>query len=165
MAATRYLLDANVFIAAARQYYGFDLAPKFWSCLEEHAKTGRVGSIDRVLEELLRGKDDLADWAKGTFANAFASTDAPDVITTFGQIMNWAQSQSQFMEAAKTEFAGCADGWLVAYAKVHGLVVVTHEAFSAEIRREVKIPNVCKAFGVEYVDTWAMLRGLGARLG
>ena len=91
MTETRYLLDANVFITAARHYYAFDLAPKFWKCLEEHAKTGRVQSIDRVKEELLRGKDDLADWAKSAFAGAFAATTHPDVLAAFGLIMAWAQ--------------------------------------------------------------------------
>jgi predicted nucleic acid-binding protein len=165
MPDTRYLLDANVFITAARQYYPFDFAPGFWKCLEEHAKTERVQSIDRVKDELLRGKDDLADWAKGAFAGAFASTSHPDVLAIFAQIMTWAQSQSQFMDAAKAQFAGCADGWLVAYARVHGLVVVTHETYSADARNKIKIPNVCRAFSVEHVDTWAMLRGLGAKLG
>jgi hypothetical protein len=165
MADTRYLLDANIFITAARQYYAFDLAPKFWKCLEENAKAGRVQSIDRVKGELLKGNDDLADWAKGAFADAFATTDDPAVITVYSQIMAWAQAQAQFMEAAKAEFARCADGWLVAYAKAHALIVVTHETFSAEARKRVLIPNICKAFGVEYLDTWAMLRGLGAKLG
>ena len=165
MAQARYLLDANVFISAARQYYAFDFAPKFWKCLQEHALTGRIASIDRVREELLKGQDDLADWVKNSFAEGFAATNHSGVISTFKQIMGWAQSQNQFMDAAKAEFAGCADGWLVAYAKVHGWVVVTHEAYSAEVRRRVLIPNVCKAFDVEYVDTWVMLRGLGAKLG
>ena len=26
----RHLLDANVFIEAAKRYYAFDLAPSFW---------------------------------------------------------------------------------------------------------------------------------------
>jgi len=28
-----YVLDANVFIEAARRYYAFDIAPKFWDTL------------------------------------------------------------------------------------------------------------------------------------
>jgi len=124
MHETRFLLDANVFIAAARQYYGFDLVPSFWRSLEDHARTGRIGSIDRVKDELLRGKDDLAEWAQGAFA-----------------------------------------GWLVAYAKVYGLTVVTHETYAPDARKKVPIPNICRAFAVTYVDTWAMLRALGAKLG
>lgn len=50
-----YVLDANVFIQAARRYYAFDLAPAFWRALVDHASEGRVQSIDRVLRELERG--------------------------------------------------------------------------------------------------------------
>ncbi len=163
-AMERFLLDANVFINAARDYYPFDLVPGFWACLQEHAATKRLQSIDRVRDELLRCKDDLADWAKSTFAGAFESTADPDVLATFAQIMTWVESQNQFMDAAKGQFADCADGWIVSYAKVNGLTVVTHEVYSREIRRKVPIPNVCRAFNVRYINTWAMLRALGVRL-
>jgi hypothetical protein len=165
MAEKRFLLDSNIFIAAARQYYPFDFAPGFWKCLEASAGTGRIRSIDRVKDELLLGKDDLADWARNVFDNAFEPTSDPEVLKTFGEIMAWVQAQNQFMDAAKAEFAACADGWLVAFAKKKGFVVVTHERFSVDARKRVLIPNVCKAFDVEYVDTWEMLRTLGAKLG
>jgi len=58
-----------------------------------------------------------------------------------------------------------ADGWLVAYAKVKGCVVVTHELPSPDVRRKVPIPNVCRAFNVQFVDTFEMLRTLGVRFG
>lgn len=160
-----YVLDANVFIEAASRYYGFDLVPRFWQALVEHAATGRVRSIDRVRQELLRGNDDLAEWARGEFQNWFASTDQDDVVEVYRQIMTWVQQQSQFLPGAKADFARGADGWLVAYAKTHGYVVVTHERFNAEKKRKVPIPNVCTAFGVSTVDTFAMLRALGVRIG
>jgi len=47
-----YVLDANVFIEAAQRYYAFDLAPGFWQALLDHAKDGRIQSIDRVSVEL-----------------------------------------------------------------------------------------------------------------
>jgi predicted nucleic acid-binding protein len=165
MTQANYVLDANVFIEAARRYYAFDLVPRFWECLKEQADTGRIQSIDRVKDELARGKDQLADWASKDFVDAFASTNEPEVITAFGEIMVWVQSQEQFTDAAKAQCAQCADGWLVAYARVHGLTVVTHEVFSAGAKNRVKIPNICSAFEVLPVDTFAMLRGLGARLG
>jgi hypothetical protein len=50
---------------------------------------------------------------------------------------------------------------VVAYAKTNGFVVVTHEEYRPDARNNVPIPNVCKQFGVAYVDTFAMLRDLG----
>jgi hypothetical protein len=77
--------------------------------------------------------------------------------------MSWVQAQNRFSDAAKAEFASGADGWLVAYAKVKGRIVVTHELPNNDARRKVPIPNVCVAFGVNYRDTFAMLRELGVR--
>jgi hypothetical protein len=160
-----FVLDANVFIEAARRYYAFDLAPGFWESLMRHAAEGTIRSIDRIKHELERGQDDLANWARTDFSHAFASTNEVGVIESFGQIMIWVHAQGQFSDAAKAEFADAADGWLVAYAKVNGCTVVTHEALAPDARRRVPIPNVCYAFDVPFLDTFEMLRGLGIRLG
>jgi len=77
--------------------------------------------------------------------------------------MRWVQAQDQFLDAAKTNFATVADGWLVAYAKAREYIVVTHELPAADARKKVPIPNVCEALGVSYVDTFTMLRELGVR--
>lgn len=158
-----YVLDANVFIEAARRYYAFDLVPGFWQSLQDHAENGDILSIDRVSDELEKGKDALADWAKSHFHTAFASTDDPDVTQAYAEIMNWVSNQAPFSDAAKADFAQGADGWLIAYAKVYGHTVVTHEELAPDVKRKVPIPNVCKAFSVRYVNTFAMLRSLGVR--
>jgi hypothetical protein len=158
-----FVLDANVFIEAAQRYYAFDLAPRFWESLIHHAKNDRIRSIDRVQTELERGNDDLAAWAKADFDNWFVSTDEPDVAESYGNIMAWVEAQVQFSDAAKADFAGGADGWLLAYCKVKGCIVVTHEAPAPDAKRKVPIPNVCQAFEVQFVDTFEMLRTLGVR--
>jgi len=169
---TVFVLDANVFIEAKNHYYAFDLAPKFWESLVRLAEEGRVESIDRIKQELLRGKgkpkegeppEELAAWAEEDFAKAFVSTDEDDVIKCYGDIMNWVSGQTQFFDAAKAHFAGGADAWLVAYARAKDRVVVTHEKAKPEARASVPIPNVCKAFDVPFVDTFQMLRTLGVR--
>ncbi|TFH49152.1 MAG: DUF4411 family protein [Methanothrix sp.] len=166
MTASRiYVLDANVFIEAARRYYAFDIAPPFWQMLIDHANNGLVLSIDRVKVELERGKDELAEWASGSFHEHFASTEEEDVIAAYRKIMVWSQGQAQFTPGAKAEFARVADGWLVAYALAKVCIVVTHEQFNLEAKARIKIPNVCQAFGVQYVDTFQMMRELGVRLG
>ena len=67
------------------------------------------------------------------------------------------------MDAAKEKFAKDVDGWLVAYAKVEGLTLVTHEASAPNAQNRVPIPNVCKIADVPCVDTFQMLRALGVR--
>ena len=78
-------------------------------------------------------------------------------------IMTWIQAQPQFLLAAKSAFAAGADGWLVAYAKVQGFVIATDEVPNPNVRRRIPIPNVCDAFGVDYIDTFDLMRALGAR--
>lgn len=167
IAPRTYVLDSNVFIESARRYYAFDIAPAFWQALIEHAENGRLQSIDRVKAEIDRGKDELKGWANGQFHQWFVSSDQPDVIEAYRQIITWAYGQGQFTDAAKAEFAReeNADAWVVAYARAKGRVVVTDERFDPSIRSRIKIPNVCQAFGVQCVDTFQMLRELGVRLG
>jgi len=160
MGNAKYALDANVFIDAARRYYAFDLAPGFWSGLVAHARTGEIRSIDRVRQELDQGKDDLAAWVDRYVGGAFASTDDEKIVQVYSDIMNWIQQQGQFTAEAKAEGANSADCWLVAYAKVEGCVVVTHEAPSPLARRTVKIPDLCRQFAVPYTSLFEMLRNL-----
>jgi hypothetical protein len=156
-----YVLDANVFIEAHRRYYTFDICPGYWAALLTHHKSGRIGSIERVGDELLGQGDALAQWAQALPRSFFAVTGDPSVAGEFGGIMTWVYAQTQYFDPAKAAFAAGADGWLVAYARVHGLTVVTQEGSSPAVRNRVPIPNVCVAFGVHWINTFAMLRALG----
>lgn len=166
MPDVKYALDANVFIESANRYYAFDLVPAFWDSLISHASGGQVRSIDRVQGECSRMKNELANWVGNDFSNAFDSTDEPEIVQKFGEIMNWVNNQDQFNDAAKADFASGADGWLMAFAIVKDYVVVTHEVYSRYAKARVPIPNVCKAFDdKKCIDTFAMLRELGVQFG
>jgi len=165
--AVVYVLDADALIQAARHYYAFDIAPGFWQALLHHAQAGELISIDRVKDELDRGNDYLKAWANGTFSQWFASTDKDTtVLDAYKRIMEWANSQQQFTDPAKAEFAATdnADAWVVAYALVNGCVVVTMEQVALDVRVRIPIPNVCRAFNVRYINTFQMLRELEVRL-
>lgn len=162
--SNRYLLDANPFIEAKNRYYGFDICPGFWSSLVIQHEAKRIFSIDRVADELKEQDDEVKQWienqAPPTF---FKKSEDQAVIHKFQQMVNWVYSQPQFFEAAKVEFASVADGWLLAYASVNGLVVVTHEELAPKAQRKVPIPNVCIEFEIPYVNTFEMLRDLGEK--
>ena len=110
-------------------------------------------------------KRELSDWVKRVDRSFFDGTADRRVIAAYGELIQWVQGHSQFTRAAKSDFAQIdnADPWLIAYAHAHDCVVVTHEVFEPEVRRKVKIPNVCQQFGVPTVNTFAMLRELGIR--
>lgn len=160
----RYILDANAFIEAKDRYYSFDICPGFWTSLVSQHNAKRVFSIDRIRDELAEQDDEIKDWiddrASETF---FKKTEDQAVVDLFQEMVNWVYSEDQFTDAAKTEFASVADGWLMAYASVNDQIVVTHEEYAPEVKRKVPIPNVCVEFDIEYVNTFEMLHALGEK--
>ena len=128
----RYLLDANVFINAQQRYYSLEICPGFWHALLRQHEQKRVCSIDKIKTELDVRKDPLTRWVKERApATFFKGTADKKVLDAFRDMVKWVQSEQQFTVAAKSKFASVADGWLVAYAKANGLVVVTHEEYAS----------------------------------
>ena len=163
-----YLIDSDVLITAKNRYYGFDICPGFWDALLRHHEQGALFSLDRVRQELLAGRDEdeLVQWASQvTPADFYLSTHEANVANSFTEVMLWAQQNPQFYDAAKAKFATGADGWLVAYARVHGHTIVTNEQPRPQARNEIKLPDACVQFGVEFQDTFAMLKALRVQFG
>jgi hypothetical protein len=159
-----YVLDANVLVDAHRRWYAFAFHPGFWDFLLSMHAQGRVVSIDRVKQEILAG-DELEQWVAAKAPKTlFGSTATQEVVGNFAAMMQWVHGHEQFKPEAKVEFASVADGWLPAYALAHPHhVVVTHEELSPDAKKRVPLPNVCKHFGVPWIDTFAMLRELKPR--
>lgn len=158
-----YLVDSDVLITAKNQYYAFDLCPGFWESLLAHNKSVNIHSLDRNRQELLQGRDDdeLVKWIHDTVpADFFLSCAHEEVSSVYTEIMLWAQRNSQYYDSAKAQFATGADGWLVAYAKIHNCTVVTLEEPRPESRNQIKLPDVCIQFGVAFRDVFSMLRSL-----
>ncbi len=158
--AVKYILDANIFMEAKNRYYAFNLCPGFWDSLLHHNSMGNLESIDRVRKELLEGKDNLATWSKKS-PDLFASTDSKFVLADYGAIIQWAQSQERFNDAAKSEFASGVDAWVIAYAKANNAIVATQEVSAPKSRKDVKIPDVCNHFNIKCTNTFDMLQKLG----
>ncbi len=153
-----YLLDANVFIEAANRYYATDICPGFWAWIEREAVAGSVLSIQRVRDELV--DDTLASWAAKQPPSFFAGVDA-SILPHLATLASWVPQQ-RYRVAAIEEFLDSADYYLIASAMAGGHVIVTHEKPS-DGQKRVKIPEPCIAHGVEYINTFTMLRRLGAR--
>ncbi|MCB4745716.1 MAG: DUF4411 family protein [Sulfurovum sp.] len=159
-----YILDTNVFIQAKNFYYGFDIVPAFWDWLDEKFEDDEIVSIKPVYDELVAGKDDLAEWAKDRKDSGwFIDVDDIETQMKFAEISRWTVA-SDFKGPAKTEFLCVADSLLVAKAMERGATIVTHESlYDPNIKKKIKIPNVCEKFGVQYKSTFELMRILGAR--
>ncbi|MBC8524809.1 MAG: DUF4411 family protein [Chlorobium phaeobacteroides] len=162
-----FLLDSNVLMTAARHYYAFDIAPGFWSALDRKAGDGELRSIDRVYAEINRGNDELVSWVNHIFADYFFTTETPEVIQKYTEIIFWSQKQDGYSSAVKQDFARYdhADPWLVAYAFVNECAVVTLESANQATKKKIPIPIICDAFDVPWTNTFDMLRRKQIRLG
>ena len=166
MSARPYIIDSDVFITAKNLYYAFELCPGFWDSLIHNYGAGNAYSIDRIRNELLAGREteDLVQWVKTKLpADFFFRTDDSDVTSAYAEVMLWVQRNPQYFDQAKAKFATEADGWLVAYAMVHNVTVVTNEQPRPEAKNRILLPDVCTQFKVTYKDTFFMLRDLAVR--
>ncbi len=162
-----YILDSDVFITAKNTYYAFDFCPGFWSAVLHEHHRGHVFSVSRVRSELMSGTktEDLVEWVGGEVPPSFfLDVDTEPVMAAYSEIMFWAQRHTRYSDGAKAKFATGADGWLVAYARVHGVIVVTNEQPAPDSIKEIKLPDVCTQFKVPTKNTFAMLRSLAVKL-
>ena len=99
----RYVLDTSLFIQAKRSYYAFDIVRSFWQHLVKSANEGIITSIDKVYDEIERGKDDLHVWVQQNLPlQFFRDTDnSPDVLKNYQQLIGWSSSNTQFTSNAK----------------------------------------------------------------
>lgn len=156
-----YLVDANVLIEAKNRYYAFDIAPGFWAWLDQAHAQHLACSIEAVRQELLAGADELSQWARAR-PDFFRPMDA-QTVAQFSDLTTWAQSR-QYQQSALNAFTGNdADYLLIAHARAHGHTVVTHEIPQPNSKKRVLIPDACTAMGVEYANTFTMLRKTKAR--
>lgn len=157
-----YLLDSNVFIQAKNQYYSFETFPVFWDWLDVEENQGHIAFIQLICDELLKGNDRLAEWARERKNSGwFLPNTDTELQEFFPQIAEWVMKQP-FRHTAKLKFLDEADPWLIAKAKVIGATVVTLEAYKPDTKRKVEIPNVCRAFDIPYITTFELLRQRGA---
>ncbi len=157
-----YLLDANTYIQAKNEYYQMPFCPAYWDWLDRQFADGNLASVGPVYDELKEFGDELSDWVK---ARQIHFLDVSDESTQdrFAQIAGHVAEIADLKPGALEEFLRGADPWLIAKAREIGAVVVTHEVLVPDTSKKIKIPNVCKAFDVDYVNTFQLLQDLRAR--
>jgi hypothetical protein len=93
---------------------------------DELDSVASAGQSHNVVSVAVRIRERLgldADWTDKAVRDGFAAA------------MKWVQAERQFDPDAKAQFASAADGWVIAYAKVNGLMVVTHEEYAPDVKR------------------------------
>ena len=156
-----FLLDANIFIQAKNESYGFDIAPGFWDALDDEAAAGTIVSPMEVYAEITEGDDLLAEWAKerkdsGLFIEPDAKTQK-----AFRAIADYVNDT--YLTSHAELFLSKADPWVVAHGKAGRYTVVTHETIRKR-KGKVKLPKICDHFHVVVASPYEMMKALKVSL-
>jgi hypothetical protein len=164
----KYIIDTSSFTQAHRTYYSFKIAPTFWKFLDEQFKGKTVTSIDKVYEEIKKGKDKLFEWIclDGIRSNIVDTKNEPGIMQHYGNLMQWATEIDRLKQNARDEFANFenADPWIVCCAMHHELIVVSQETSSPFAKNRIFIPDVCHAFSIQHINTFEFLEEVGFKM-
>lgn len=172
-----YIFDSSSFITPYRNYYAMDIVPSFWGKLENLIKDGKIGTIDKVKNEIEKGDDDLKKWFKEHFQKAvsFQRKNNTDNLFKFGQnnkemenyrkIIQWVD-KADFKPTAKNDFKDHkkADAYLIAFCKTYELPLVTEESYNKNQKKKVPIPVVCEEFKVKWMNIHDFMREVGIKI-
>lgn len=156
----RYCLDSNVLIQAKNGPYGFDIVPAFWNWLDQQVSNQTIFSSIMVYNELSEGNDDLAVWVKNRQDTGFFVEPDKNGQAIFHEIADYVRKT--YPPHNVQDFLDGADPWVISQAKIEKAFVVTHETIVSDNSNKIKIPNICKQFKVDYMNTYQMMRNLKA---
>jgi predicted nucleic acid-binding protein len=153
-----YCLDTNVFIEAWNKYYPKDFFGDYWRKLDELAQAGEIFATEEVKREINKIDDTLTKWLSER--DYFFRKIDDRVQNCIHRI--FADSKHQRL-VDSTKQRSIADPWVIAHAMAEDAVVVTKELFETNNTKRIKIPNVCKALGIEWIDDFEMIRRIGMK--
>lgn len=147
---TIYVIDACALIDAARNY---NMSKKsfshIWAALDDLIQNGELISSTEIMDELK--DDDLKAWAKQHKECFLPLTRDVQAKTT--------EVLSQFPTLIKIRSTGNsnADPFLIATAALQGGTIVTNERLGDSKTKDYKIPNVCQALNIPYMNLHTFL--------
>jgi hypothetical protein len=152
----KYVVDTCSF-TALRRIYPPDVFPGAWQAVSEMAECGRIISSAEVLIELEDQEDIVTDWARN-YRQIFIpllteiQQKAVEILGKFPNLLDLNNQKSN------------ADPFVIATAIINGCVIVTEEEPTGGGAKLIKIPNVCKAVGIQCIHLLDMLRAEQVRL-
>ncbi len=103
----------------------------------------------------------MAKWAKVRKGHLYWPEPEGDVQTAYREIAEYVEEEYRSSSPAKVgDFLAKADCWIIAHAKAKGGTVVTRESKVDKTSQTPKVPNVCEAFEVPFIETKEMLKDL-----
>lgn len=154
-----YLFDANVLIAANRDYYPLGRIPEFWDWLVDCGNRRRAKIPLEMCEEVLAGsEDDLTRWLKGNRDALLLDEDVDAMLVARAVETGYAPDLSD----EEVERIG-RDPFLIAHAlrdRKHRTVVTTEVSKPKKQRANRHIPDVCRHLDVLCCNTFEFVEAL-----
>lgn len=147
---TVYVIDACALIDASHNY---NMAKKsfshIWEAFDNLMQQGQLISSAEILDELK--DEDLKTWAKQRRECFLPLTQ--DIQSKTGEILARFPNLIKMRSIANSN----ADPFLIATAALKGGVVVTNEKLGDEKTKDHRIPNVCQAMNIPYINLHSFL--------
>lgn len=150
-----YSFDTSSVLNGRRDLLPPEIFPGVWSRLEASVRTGDVRCVDVVRDELSRRDDEVLAWCR-TLPELFVPLDA-DVQRATRQVLD-AHPQLVGVGRGRNE----ADPFVIGLAVARQGTVVTEERMVGRIEKP-RIPDVCQAQGVPWVNLVGFVRQQGWR--
>ena len=159
-----YLLDANVLIAANRDYYPHGRVPEFWGWLIDCGIRRRTKIPVEMYEEVLAGTDDdLTRWPKGHRDTLLLDENVDEALVARVTESGYAPDLSD----EEVERVG-RDPFLIAHAlraSAQRTVVTTEVSKPKKQRANRHIPDVCRDLDVLCCNTYEFIVALNFTTG
>ncbi|MFC1783083.1 DUF4411 family protein [Planctomycetota bacterium] len=155
----KFCLDSNVFIEAWKGYYSLEFFPAYWEKLDQLACDETVFATKEVEKEIIRIDDDLKKWLsdKKYFFREI------DGIVQECLLKIYQKDEKHRRLVDSTKQRSVADPWVIAHAMAENAIVVTKEIYEHNPTKRMKIPNVCEAMGIEWINDFDFIRALGLK--
>lgn len=156
----RYCLDTNVLIQAWQKYYSPRICPDYWEVLNVLGTSNRIFVPQMVYDEIVRTDDDLSSWLK---SSTIPIKKIDEKVTSCLKEIYSADPSHKFL-VDNTKARSLADPWVIAHALSENAVVVTKEEKATAVNtKRIKIPNVCEAMKVKWINDFQLAEELGIR--
>jgi hypothetical protein len=164
-----FLIDSNCLMDPFNKYYGpkFSLSKGFWDPLSGLVKSGSVGILDVVRNEVLNKEnpDELDEWLKDIDSYVISTKSSRQIVSGYADVINFLGTQGDlFRPSALMEWSveTVADPWLIAAANYLDATVVTFEKYVPVTPNQPagkpKIPTVAKFFDVQCATLFEFMR-------
>lgn len=162
---TRFLIDSNALIDAARDFYRFKNFPKVWVELTDDDAILTIPEVYKEIQQI--PVTPLAHWALSALTPKTVAH-SPATVAVYQDIIQWITTSGYWTTAGYAQWVHStkADPWLIASARAAGYTIVSHERAKPAINigrpssKEPKITTVADYFGVEVVPIFEMLSRL-----